>query len=349
MESRARRVDALLDSSRFADARNEAVRLVTDEPGSASAWTLLARAQIGLKGWQDAADAAGKAVALAPHDAFHHLFLSRALMELGHGEQALAVAQEAARLSPAWWVSHAHLAELASEPSLTPPRRDMAWAAANRAVELAPLEASAHATCGLVALRLHYHQLAERALRRALELDPTLDRAQHNLGLVHLELGDMLAAAQHLEQAAVADPTSALAGVAFEMLVLRWLRVTHLGLAVVWIITQRMVREAGEHQGLWAPLVIVIGAAAMVLAGWTFSTIGRLGRRLRAVVWAAVRRNPSTQVWFFAVWVGVLAQLVGGFSPSPAVRILTQFACGGALFVGLAASWSRASQYRAQR
>jgi hypothetical protein len=277
------------------------------------------------------------------------LFLSRALMELGQGDQALAVAQEAVRLSPQWWVSHAHLAELASEPALTPPRRDLAWSAANHAVELAPLEASAHAACGLVALRLQYHQLAEQALRRALELDPTLDRAQHNLGLVHLELGDMLAAARHLEQAAVADPTSSLAGVAFEVLVLRWLRITHLGLAVVWIITQRMVREAGEHQGLWGPLILVVGAAAVVLAVWTFSTVGRLGSRLRAVVWAAVRRNLSTQVWFFAVWLGVLAQLIGGFSPSPVVRMLTQFACGGALFVGLVASWSRARQARTQR
>lgn len=77
----------------------------------------------------------------------------------------------------------------------------------------------------------------------------------------------MLAAARHLEQAAVADPTSSLAGVAFEVLVLRWLRITHLGLAVVWIITQRMVREAGEHQGLWGPLILVVGAAAVVLAG----------------------------------------------------------------------------------
>lgn len=127
----------------------------------------MARAQIGLSRWQDAADAAARAVSLAPLNAFPHLFLSRALMELGQGDQALAVAQEAVRLSPQWWVSHAHLAELASEPALTPPRRDLAWSAANHAVELAPLEASAHAACGLVALRLQYHQLAEQALRRA--------------------------------------------------------------------------------------------------------------------------------------------------------------------------------------
>lgn len=330
------RIEMLLDSGRHRDALGQLSGLLAVNPHDPELWSGVARAHIGLDEHAAALEAAMTVVRLRPDAARGHLFASIALLGLKRKEEALTAAVEATRAAPLAWVAHTQVAEVASTVRR---HRQTAWAAANRAVELAPLESNTHATMGLVALRAGNRQVAEQALTEALRLDPSNHAAQHNLGIVRLGKGQMVAAAQDLGRAAAADPNAPETTIAFRAVILRWLRNSHWALWGFWILDRLSAASGREHEGLWWPSMAIALLALGVLGWWTRRTIVAVGGHLRGVLWRVLRRSVLTAAWFMAVALGGLTLVVGSFMPDPQVRDYLTSATGAALLLGVVLSW----------
>jgi tetratricopeptide (TPR) repeat protein len=76
-----------------------------------------------------------------------------------------------------------------------------------RAIELEPRFAEAHANLGAVLARLGHYEQAVRAYERALSLDPQLNAARVNLGLAHYRAGALAAALETFRAAYARDPS----------------------------------------------------------------------------------------------------------------------------------------------
>ncbi len=337
------RIEFLLDSGRYRDALAQLSTLQATDPHDVELWAAKARAHLGLNEYREALDAAMAVVRVEPATARGHLFASIALLALKRNEEALSAAVEASRAAPQAWVAHSQVAEAASTMKR---HRQTAWEAANRAVELAPLETNTHATMGLVALRAGNRYVAEQALTEALRLDPTNHTAQHNLGIVRLGKGQMVAAAQDLGQAAAADPNAPETTIAFRAVILRWLRNSHWALWGFWFFSRVAVAAGNEHHGLWWPSIAIALAALAGLAWWTRRTIVAVGGHLRRVIWRVLRRSVLTAAWFVAVAGGALLLLVGSFMPDPGARAFLTGLTGGALLLGVVLSWLQVFQGR---
>lgn len=330
------RIGLLLDAGRHREALAELRRLLASNPEDADLWASISRAHIGLEEYQQAYEAALSVVRADPSSWIGHLYASLALAGLGRAEEALRAAIESTRVAPTQWVAHSQVAEVASGLRR---HRATAWAAANRAVELAPLESNAHATMGLVALRARDRKVAERALNEALRLNPQNHNAQHNLGIVRLSKGEMVAATRDLGVAAAADPNSPVTSIAFRAVILRWLRNCHWALWGFWILARLLAAGGADHRGLWWPTALTALAALALLGWWTRRTVVAVGGHLRGVLWRVLRRSVLTSLWFAAVGVGGLLLLVGAFLPDPSARQVVIHLTGGALLAGVVLSW----------
>ena len=80
------------------------------------------------------------------------------------------------------------------------------WPVAQRAVELLPTDATAHAASGLAALKTQQYADAARELEAALSLQTNLAAARFNLACAYARLGRSTDAAQALQQALTAEP-----------------------------------------------------------------------------------------------------------------------------------------------
>jgi len=156
---------------RFDEASSVLHQLLAREQENAPAWCLLAQAQLGVGDPYGALESAGRATALEPENDWPHRLRCSAFQDLGIPESAVAAAREAVRTGPDIWGTHALLAR-----SLVLAKGDLeeAWAAAERAVALAPNEPDTHYTLGIVAQarRVGDNWEAERHFRAALALDP---------------------------------------------------------------------------------------------------------------------------------------------------------------------------------
>lgn len=88
----------------------------------------------------------------------------------------------------------------------TPSFRDMARQASERALELQPESAEAHASAGLAHLVREEFEDAETELNKAIELKPTLFEAYYYFARTRFHQGDMKAAAEFFARAAAVNP-----------------------------------------------------------------------------------------------------------------------------------------------
>lgn len=333
MTSDLSRIEFLLDADRHADALRLIAPAIASDPDNPMLWSGAARAHLGEKNWQEGLDAAGRVVVLMPHDGLGHLYASIALSGMGRAEEALNAALQGVALNPSHPTYHVQVAECAS---VLKPRRDLAWSAANRAVELAPLDAESHAGMGLVALRQGRLDVAQKALRRALELDPTNHRAQHNLGIVRMQEGEMAAAARDLHVSAAADPTSPLSERAFHILILRILQRMHWGLWVVWLLVRiNNDNDPGPSIGIIAFLLVGFSALGAALV----HMLDGVNAQLRRVLWQVLRRSATATAWLVCVLLGIGFLVAAAAVPSPELRSSCISSAGWALVIGCLASW----------
>jgi Flp pilus assembly protein TadD len=178
------RARALCELARFDDAVPLLRRAVAAEPQNAGAWCLLARAELGRHHDEDAFQAAGTALSLAPDDEWPHRLTSVALGRLGRHEESLAMARAATRVAPYAWPAFVQLAHAAALSGRS--GRDEALAAARQAVMLAPHEAESHLALGAVARARKRYKEAESAFRTALAIDPQHSAAHNELARLHL-------------------------------------------------------------------------------------------------------------------------------------------------------------------
>ena len=118
---------------------------------------------------------------------------------------------------PAFAPAYAGLATTYGRLSITPrsfsPEQAYAKmrAAAEKALQLDPLLAEAHASMGLVYARDHNWQDSEKAFRRSIEINPSLSQSRQDFAMsVLFPLGRLQEAIRELRKAAELDPLSAL-------------------------------------------------------------------------------------------------------------------------------------------
>ena len=106
----AARVDLLIEHVRWSEAEQAARRLVAQEPGSASAHRRLAHALCGLGRYDDAVEPATQACRLAPDDPWSLMRLSLVRMRLHDPAAAVDAAERAVQIAPLEWWAHETLA-----------------------------------------------------------------------------------------------------------------------------------------------------------------------------------------------------------------------------------------------
>jgi tetratricopeptide (TPR) repeat protein len=154
------------------------------DPTSAEGWILMSRVRLVLDVVDQALDAAGKAIALAPDDPRPLAAASRALTLLGRHEEAITTAYRAVIADPNNPLWHDRVAW-----SLIAADRQLADAeqAARAAIGLNPNEAHYYFTHGVTLDALGHADQARQAMLISLRLEPENPVAQHRLAVLNGE------------------------------------------------------------------------------------------------------------------------------------------------------------------
>ncbi len=271
-EALTSRADSLGRVGRHDEAIVEAMRALSTAPESASAHMDLARAYYRAKNHQRAVDSARIAAQLRPDWEWPYRMIAVNLLSLGkrNWDNACNAAARAVSLAPDLAEVHIVQAEvLRHRKSTVVAARHAAW----YAVGLAPDNAGAHLAVGNVELSAKNYSAAEAAYRNSLAIDPESQVGRSNLSVVLRVTGRPESAFPLLRSNVVDQPqnrdhTSALASAADEyvkggpltkamhsMIRLAFLRVTIVIALVIWpfaVLEQRARRKtlAPELQGL---------------------------------------------------------------------------------------------------
>lgn len=338
-DPRLARARALVDLQRWPAATRLLRGVVAEQPESTEAWCLLALAYGGAKRQREALAAAERAVSSGPDDEWAHRVLSSRLHGLGRHPEAIAAARRAVTLAPGEWRAHiAYAQALIGSP--TPEHLSTARASVDRALQLAPQEATVHLVDGNVADACGDFRRSQQAWRNALALDPTNSDALHNTALDDMQRGRTDAAIRGFAGAAALDPEDED-------------HPEHVGLAVdgvLWRLGRRYALIAVAYIAVMGPQTPVYAwrwqlatAALAAMAAIAWWTLRRLPPAIRRMV-VSRRKNDDTgtALWVIGVQVAVVA--VPGYVP--AVLSPTTTSSQGLLAVAMfsvLASWFAAA------
>lgn len=266
------RIDSLLDLGRYREALDRLAPLFADHPEDPELHGLRARGLLGLEQPAEALAAGNRVVALVPDDAWGHQLCALALIQLGNHAEATAAAAEAVRLEPNHWNTHRIYASAALG---VPGRGADAYAAAHRAVQLAPHEPAAHFVLGLVAERQRDVDLARTAYQETLALDPNHPGALNNL--TNLRGGLRISRAAHGYASALREePGSSVVQANLDLLAFRFLRRLYWP-AVLALLVALLIAQAGGALAPVSGFTVTLGLGVLA-AGATYSVL--LGRAL---------------------------------------------------------------------
>ena len=196
------RAEHLLEVHRPQEALRALAGALAQDPENVTALCLAARAELDLNEPGRAHELAARAAAAQPHAEYPLRLLALSLNEMGRSVGACEAAQAAVANAPNLWQTQYTLAHVSSG---APGMSSVAWEAARRAIELAPLEAETHAVMGRVAVEDGDQTAAEEALREALRLNPDHAGARNDLGRLQVLRKDHFGAASHFAHAAASD------------------------------------------------------------------------------------------------------------------------------------------------
>jgi Flp pilus assembly protein TadD len=276
-----RRAEHLIDINRPREALHALSATLAQEPDNIDALCLAARAEIALANPERARQLAARAAEASPASEWPMRLLALALLQMGQPHEAYQAARGAVANAPHLWQTHHTMAQTCAG---TFGMTSVAYAAAGKAIELAPLEPDAHAILGRVALESGDQSTAERALREALRLDPNHAVARNDLGRLQLLRNDHFGAADHFAQAAASD---ARLDVAADNVDLALTAAVARLFFWVWILLITLGRAALQLDGnsaVGAGLATLAGLIGLV--GWQLYRLrpalrGRLGPYLR--------------------------------------------------------------------
>jgi Flp pilus assembly protein TadD len=332
----------LIGARRFQDAVAALAPYLAGAPDDDEALCLVAQARFELDQPELALDAANAALRVSPDKEWALRLASLALARLGRFGEARAAADEAVRVSPNLWLTHLQRAQVditAKHITAT------SWAAAQRAVELAPDEAGAHTTYGRVALADRQVKVAEKAFREALRLDPQDAAAHNNLGVALLRQRRLGRATSLIIGAAGIDPMSATYIANVGVSIRTWF--SYLGIAG--LILAEVVGDAHSSSGPSRPSdghppVLSICAALDVLAWavvwWQLARAAGpvFGRYLRT----ALLRDRVMRIMILAPTAGVLCFAIAavvGFPAATGLLWASAGCCAVTVILGRFVGW----------
>ncbi|MFZ2032839.1 MAG: tetratricopeptide repeat protein, partial [Candidatus Dormiibacterota bacterium] len=196
------RAAALIDIGRCADALPLLHQAIAQDPDDLNARCLLGLALMREGRWQEAEIAARDAIAVAPAHGRAHSLRAYTLKALNRRDEALQEAQRGVELDPTTPDRYQALVQVALDW-----RTDVAQAASETLLRLAPESAEAHFRAGTVSMFRGEYPEAEAFMRRALSLDPTYRGAHNNLGVTLIRQGRRAEAFAAYQRAAALDPS----------------------------------------------------------------------------------------------------------------------------------------------
>jgi protein O-GlcNAc transferase len=193
---------ATLQSGQIDTALGQLLQITAAEPDNASAFSLLAMANVHAKKLPDAQRAIQRAIALAPQNVDFHLTAANIEQDMGKIDAAIALLQDAIRLQPSFAQAHNNLGIILCDQG----KLDEAVATFSDAIRLNPQYARAHTNLAGAQLRMFQLPEAMKSAQRAIELQPDYAHAYHLLANVHSMLGDPFAAEASLATALKLKP-----------------------------------------------------------------------------------------------------------------------------------------------
>lgn len=310
------RAATMLDLGRYDEAMRVLTKAVAEQPESARAWCLLARAHLGSGRYREAVDAANRASAIEPADEWPHRLTSNALMHLGQHAQALQAASESCRLAPSYWQTHVCV----SQAALAASQFGVASSAAAQARRLAPNEPDVHFLSGKVSLARGDLVLAREHQERALALDPAHSGAMNELGRIRLRRHDTAGAIRHFISAARIAPGEHIYSRNIDVVILRAVSrmiylFTLIAVVLLWV-------PAIAHISRF-PFLVGLGLLAVL----TSLSFGLLVLRMPAEARLLVRRTLRTRRVFtaLALAVGGVAVAFGVVALAPPAQVPQMF------------------------
>lgn len=327
------RIGRLIGLERFQQAAQLCAQALLGAPGDPQLLVLSAWAELGLGELPRAIELARDAAVAAPHSDLPYAVLAEALGRADRHAEAAYAAYQAVSADPTDWRNHVRYAQRLAQ---LPDQQDQAWAAARRAVALAPGQAATHAQIAELALHEgarwaspEHLALAERALAQALRIEPDNATLLNDLARVQTARAGWVGGLAAFGASIRADPT----------------RVGQVGRDNVDAVLRQGAQQLGwvlvgcaVLPALW-PLPVVAAlatAAALGYAGWLARRVHAQGPLARRGVGAVLRVRLWAQT---AVTLSVLgmAGLAAGIA-APGLRSVSVAApwLAGLAVVGIA-------------
>ena len=198
------RVQHLFDLNRYPEAISELGRLLASDPDDPDTLFQMAFARLQNGDMEEAEKAARQSIAADPEHPGGYGILSRIAEKHYYFDDALKLAETAARLNPDSEFALYRLAQCQSQCGQ--PKK--AFATGKGLVRIAPESELAHLTVGDAALELSNWADAQAHYQAALRLAPNNDAALHNLALVYRKRRKFKEATTLLFDAVRADPSN---------------------------------------------------------------------------------------------------------------------------------------------
>lgn len=242
----------------FAEASDLLRPFAEREPHNPSAWSLLARAELGAERYGLALQAAEHARELAPEEALPEVVLAVSLFGLGRTKEGLERARAAVALDPEDFAAVSLLARILSATGCHGDAR----ALAEQAIELEPAEPQAYLVAGMVAAAAGRRDEARGSFREVLALDPGNGAAQHELARLRLrrrvnDPAALAAAAAGFARAAATDTQERRSQQSLERVLRKFLEKTAYLLFLDAYLVIRVTSSSNDAAARWIPVALL--------------------------------------------------------------------------------------------
>jgi tetratricopeptide (TPR) repeat protein len=332
----------LIETQRFAQARDILSRHLATDPNDANALCVLAQAYLGLDDYPAALAAAQAAAASEPQNEWAQRLASLTLTRIGRFAEARARADAALRLAPNEWRTHAQRARVDVSADAVSPST---LRTARQAVRLAPWEQDAHSLLGSALLADKQFDEAELEFREALRIDPQSHSTHNEMARLHLARRDIGAAAAGFAGAAALSPADDTAARNLTVVGARALRYVHL---VMWIALLVTTKFRDQHGGPVNRTALAVGwvAATAVLAVFGARLHrGSEGKIFRLML-IVVRRDRLLAAWAIGLAVAYGGFAAAALAPSKLVSLAGLLAAAAGIVIGAILSWVRGRRQR---